>query len=323
MVILSDYIRKEFFVNTTENNTELNKIGIIPIFKKLRRQNIELIKIGVLTGSIIIIPTSAYPSFQDKALKLGITKINSSAVPYDPSYIQIYQSEQLKNDIIHIVMQIFQSGEIEVLIGTKSLLVEGWDAPAINSLILASFVGSFFLSNQMRGRAIRTQNGNIDKTGNIWHLVTIDQTSKTGGDDFDLLKRRFRGVSFKEDAGIENGTNRLNWPENIYLKEEAEKKNKEMFSYAADRESLKQRWEKALKSGVTLVEEIKISFKEEKEYKAVKSLYFYKTIGNFLAILASGLVGFGLESLEVLGRSANNINSIQDFLGHDKNYLSL
>lgn len=315
MVILSDYIRKEFFVNTTENNTELNKIGIIPIFEKLRRQNIELIKIGVLTGSIIIIPTSAYPSFQDKALKLGITKINSSLVPYDTNYIQINHSEQLKNDIIHIVTQIFQSGEIEVLIGTKSLLGEGWDAPAINALILASFVGSFVLSNQMRGRAIRTQNGNIDKTGNIWHLVTIDQTSKTGGDDFDLLKRRFRGfvgVSFKEDAGIENGTNRLNLPENIYLKKEAEKKNQEMFSYATDRESLKQRWEKALKSGVTLVEEIKIPFQEEKEYKAVKSLYFYKTIGNLLAILASGLVGFGLESLEVLGRSANNINSIQD-----------
>jgi superfamily II DNA or RNA helicase len=315
MVILSDFIRKEFFVNTSENTTKLNKIGIMPIFEKLRRQNIDHKKIGVLTGSIIIIPKSAFPLFQDKALELGITKINSSNVPYDTNYIQINQSEQLKNDIINIITQIFQSGEIEVLIGTKSLLGEGWDAPAINSLILASFVGSFVLSNQMRGRAIRTQNGNINKTGNIWHLVTIDQTSKTGGDDFDLLKRRFRGfvgVSFKENAGIENGANRLNLPENIYLKEEAEKKNKEMFSYAADRESLKQRWEKALKSGVTLVEEIKIPFKEEKEYKAVKSLYFYKTIGNLLATLGSGLVGFGLESLQGLGRVAKNIKSAKD-----------
>ena len=315
MVILSDYIRKEFFVNTSENNTELNKIGIIPIFEKLRRQNIDHKKIGVLTGSIIIIPKSALPIFQVKALELGITKINSSTVPYDANYIRINQSEQLKNDIINIVTQIFQSGKIEILIGTKSLLGEGWDAPAINSLILASFVGSFVLSNQMRGRAIRTQNGNINKTGNIWHLVTIDQTSTTGGDDFELLKRRFRGfvgVSFKENAGIENGTNRLNLPENIYLKEEAEKKNREMFSYAADRESLKQRWETALKSGVTLVEEIKIPFKEEKEYKAIKSLYFYKTIGNLLATLGSGLVGFGLESLQGLGRAAKNIRSTKD-----------
>ena len=31
---------------------------------------------------------------------------------------------------------------IKVIIGTKSLLGEGWDAPCVNSLILASFVGS-------------------------------------------------------------------------------------------------------------------------------------------------------------------------------------
>lgn len=315
MVILSDFIRKEFFVTATENNTELNKIGIIPIFEKLRRANIDNKKIGVLTGSIIIIPKSAYASFQAKAQQLGITNINSSQVAYDENYIQINQSKQLKNDIIHIITQIFQSGEIEILIGTKSLLGEGWDAPAINALILASFVGSFVLSNQMRGRAIRTQNGNLDKTGNIWHLVTIDQSSKTGGDDFDLLKRKFRGfvgVSFQENAGIENGINRLNLAENIYLKAEAEKKNKEMFSYAADRESLKQRWKVALETGVTLVEEIKIPFSEEKEYKAVKSFYLYKTIANLLATLVSGLIGLGIESLEVILKGAKNIKSAQD-----------
>jgi hypothetical protein len=32
---------------------------------------------------------------------------------------------------------------------TKSLLGEGWDAPCINALMLAGFVGSFVLSNQM------------------------------------------------------------------------------------------------------------------------------------------------------------------------------
>lgn len=315
LVILSDFIRKEFYINAPENNLELNKIGVIPIFEKLRRENKENKKIAVLTGSMIIIPVSAYPAFQSKATKYGINQINSSPVPFDSNYILISQTEQLKHDIVHIVTQIFQRGEIEVLIGTKSLLGEGWDAPAINSLILASFVGSFVLSNQMRGRAIRTQNGNGDKTGNIWHLVCIDPTSPTGGDDFDLLKRRFRsfvGVSFKEEPGIENGVGRLNLSENIHHKDEAERKNIEMFSLAGDRESLKQRWKTALETGVTLVEEIKIPFPEEKEYKAVKSMYLNKTIRNLLATLGSGLVGFGLESLQDLGRVARNIKTTQD-----------
>lgn len=315
LVILSDFIRKEFYTNTPDNNLELSKIGVIPIFEKLRRENKENKKIAVLTGSMIIIPSSAYPAFEAKAAKHGITQINSSTVPFDSNYILISQTEQLKHDIVHIVTQIFQIGEIEVLIGTKSLLGEGWDAPAINSLILASFVGSFVLSNQMRGRAIRAQNGNGEKTGNIWHLACIDSTSPTGGDDFDLLKRRFRsfvGVSFKEEPGIENGIGRLNLPENIHHKEEAEKKNLEMFIQAGDRENLKQRWKEALATGVNLVEEIKIPFHKEKEYKAVKSMYLIKTIGNLLATLGSGLVGFGFESLSGLGRAARNIKTTQD-----------
>ncbi len=315
LVILSDFIRKEFFINAPENNLELNKIGIIPIFEKLRRENKDNIRIAVLTGSIIIIPLRAYATFETKAAKYGITQINSSPVPFDSNYILISQTKQLKHNIVHIVTQIFQLGEIEVLIGTKSLLGEGWDAPAINSLILASFVGSFVLSNQMRGRAIRTQNGNDNKTGNIWHLVCIDPTSPAGGDDFDLLKRRFRsfvGISFKEEPGIENGIGRLNLSVNIYQKEEAEKKNVEMFSYAGDRESLKQKWKKALETGVTLVEEIRIPFPEEEDYKAVKSMYLNKTIGNLLATLGSGLVAFGLENLQGLGKVARNIKSMQD-----------
>lgn len=315
MVILSDFIRKEFFINAPENNLELNKIGIIPLFENLRRANHENKKIAVLTGSLIIIPRSAYPAFEAKAASIGITQVNSSPVVYDPNYILIQQTERLKHDIVHLVTQIFQTGEIEVLIGTKSLLGEGWDAPAINSLILASFVGSFVLSNQMRGRAIRSQNGNSSKTSNIWHLACIDPTSETGGDDFELLKRRFRsfvGVSFKEVPTIENGIERLNLSENFQLKKEVEKKNAEMFSHAATRENLKNRWEKALKNGVRLVEEIKIPFKEEKEYKAIKTLYFHKTIGNLLAALGFGFVGFGLESLQSLGRIAKNIRSVQD-----------
>ena len=315
LVILSDFIRKEFFINASENNLELNKIGVIPIFEKLRRANKENKRIAVLTGSMIIIPVSAYAAFEVKAAKYGITQIKSSPVPFDNTYVLINQTEQLKHDIVHIVTQIFQQGEIEVLIGTKSLLGEGWDAPAINSLILASFVGSFVLSNQMRGRAIRTQKGNGSKTGNIWHLACIDPTSATGGDDFDLLKRRFRsfvGVSFQKEPGIENGIGRLNLSENIHHKEEVKKKNIEMFSYAGDRESLKQRWKTALETGVTLVEEIKIPFPEEKEYNAVKSMYLNKTIRNLLATLGSGLVGFGLESLQGLGRAARNIRTTQD-----------
>lgn len=81
--------------------------------------------------------------------------------------------EGASKERVALLTEMFEKGFINILIGTKSLLGEGWDSPCINSLILASFVGSFMLSNQMRGRAIRVDRNNSHKVLNIWHLVTV------------------------------------------------------------------------------------------------------------------------------------------------------
>lgn len=316
MVILTDYIRKEFLVSSTENDLELTKIGVIPIFEKLRRTNADNKKIGILSGSIVIIPKSALPALQSEAIKFGISTIQTSTLPFDQNYLQITQTEQLKNDVIHLVTHIFQSGEIEILIGTKSLLGEGWDAPAVNTLVLASFVGSFVLSNQMRGRAIRAQRDNPGKTGNIWHLVTVDPTSVSGGSDLDLVKRRFKsfvGISLNEDPNIENGIGRLSLPEKIHSNQAIAQINAKMMDYSIDRERLKHLWKKAIDSGETLIEEIKIPFSEEKPYKSIKSIYLNRTIASLLITLGSGVGLYLLEALQTLGRSARRMKTPHDF----------
>ncbi|MFV0346867.1 MAG: DEAD/DEAH box helicase family protein [Bacteroidales bacterium] len=303
LVVLTDFIRKEYFALSAENNLELNKIGVIPIFENLRRNNTENRKIGILTGSIVIIPTSAHEILKTAAAKYGIESLSTSSVQYDSNYLVINQNEQIKHNIVHLITQIFEQGEIEVLIGTKSLLGEGWDAPAINTLILASFVGSFMLSNQMRGRAIRTQKNKTDKTGNIWHLVCIDPTVATGGDDFEKLQRRFRnfvGISFDKIPEIENNIGRLNLPESFSKKEVVDEKNAEMFASAADRASLKKRWSTAISGGKGLVEQVKILFTGNMPLQKVKTLYLRKTIANLAATLTSAAVGYAISVQNLL-----------------------
>src|SRR5438874_12765815 len=88
---------------------------------------------------------------------------------------------------------------------------EGWNAPFINTLMLTSIVGSFMLSNQMRGRAIRVDSARPQKTANIWHLVCAEPGIFGPGDDYELLVRRcsaFAGVSATAQV-LENGTDRL------------------------------------------------------------------------------------------------------------------
>ena len=188
------------------------------------------VPMAVLTGSLVIIPTAAKEPLE----KL----IPSSRLSYE-IVGQLRQDQYLKvnisgsyHDLVTALTQLFQDGYIKVIIGTKSLLGEGWDAPCVNSLILASFVGSFMLSNQMRGRAIRVWPDNPDKTSNIWHLVSINLSPRKWFEfqdderkydetlelqlyalspDLDLLDRRmtqFLGLHYQEPT-IESGIDPL------------------------------------------------------------------------------------------------------------------
>ena len=317
MVILTDFIRKEYLVNETENNLELNKIGVMPIFEKLRRTNDKCMKIGVLSGSLIIIPQSSVETLMAVSTKNNIFDISTTALTYDSDYVIVTTSEKNKHLIIQLITTIFEQGEIQVLIGTKSLLGEGWDAPTINSLILASFVGSYVLSNQMRGRAIRTDRNNPEKTANIWHLVCVDKTTTDGGSDIELLKRRFKGfvgITNHDEVNIENGIRRIGLPQTIKDQNEISNSNYKTIELAEKRELLKERWNEALCNGVSLTEVIKIPFPEEKDYQEVKSLYYNKTIANLIAFSGAALLSFSEFILNSLFRSIRYMKSLQDFL---------
>lgn len=264
-LILCDYIKREFINNVGKEDVTINETGVIPIFELLRRQKIEGLKLGVLCGTIILIPESATGTLDYLLVD------HDATAKYQPlgetGYVQVQMSG--KNSlIVHLITLLFEQGEMQILIGTKSLLGEGWDSPCINSLILASFVGSFMLSNQMRGRAIRMFKNDPDKISNIWHLLCVEPgeistkgnltagyasswISKAAADtspDYEMLKRRFEsflGVSYTENV-IENGLQRLSIIKEPFTEENVNSINQQMLTMAADREALKEKWEKAL-----------------------------------------------------------------------------
>lgn len=290
MVILTDYIRKEFLSTDTHNHIPLTKVGVISIFEKLRRSNHNAKKIAVLTGSMVIIPTTCSEAFMTEFNKVSTGVVSFRPLTYDADFILVSIDFSAVNQIVNIITNLFTQGYINVLIGTKSLLGEGWDAPAINSLILASFVGSYVTSNQMRGRAIRTQQGNNNKTANIWHLVCTDASLHGGGRDFDLMKRRFKafvGVNYCNEPMIENGISRLRMPENIFEKDELDKINQQTYDLASQRELLLKRWTDALQKGNVLIEEIKVGDLHEKEIEKQKLIHVKRRHKSVAAAVAS------------------------------------
>jgi hypothetical protein len=184
---------------------------------------------------------------------LGIKAHDLFVTPltHDPTYSSVEIHGEYYRGAVRLITSVFEQGAISVLVGTKSLLGEGWDAPCINTLVLASFVGSFVLSNQMRGRAIRVDSTQPLKTANIWHLVCAEPGLFGPGDDYELLVRRcsaFVGVSATACV-IENGTERLGFGHPPFTSDQLTQINARTCQRALDRPRLREQWEDALKAG--------------------------------------------------------------------------
>lgn len=314
MVVLTDYIHKASFPKKKEERESLNRIGVVPIFEAIRRCSIDGIEPGILSGSLVVIPSQSRDLLEEVASGMGIepNMLRYSPLAHDEKYCSLNIIGTDKQKIVRLITRLFSKGGIKVLVGTKSLLGEGWDAPSINSLILASFVGSYILSNQMRGRAIRIQEGNPEKTANIWHLVCIEQGQKELSEDMEMLSRRFKsfvGVSFKENV-IENGIGRLDLGQPPYSKMRIKSICSAMVKKAQDRNRLRAEWDEALKDGKSgqLSGEITASY-----FTLPRGFVFANTI---LAVFWQGLFwgAFSFSQLMRMSSSSSGKTTLRGFL---------
>ena len=266
LVILADYIKYEV--------QDCSALGVIPIWQTLtERKDISL---GVLTGSVILIPSAILDKFNEYIKQNNLEKdVSATVFNRNPNYFKISMSGSKKAIIVRLITQMFNEGYLTVLVGTQALLGEGWDAPSINSLILSSTVSSYMLSNQMRGRAIRIDKNNPGKVANIWHLASIKILSnweqfKQGMPSastaeleppaqlFDCaqLVQRFKGYeapTIKEPYTIENGLDRI-LPDKFKFAMATRGLNEKDFlnlnitmeSLAKDRALIKKSWEEGL-----------------------------------------------------------------------------
>jgi hypothetical protein len=252
-VVLTDFIRKSELPRSIEETPGFEDIGVVPIFETLRRAGIPDVRLGVLCGSLVIIPESSKECVIRTAAAIGIEQedLAFQAMPYAPNYLLVEITGGYHQGSVRLMTAAFEQGGITVLIGTKSLLGEGWDAPTVNTLILASFVGSYVLSNQMRGRSIRIDPASPGKAANVWHLVCVEPGPFGPGDDYALLTRRcsaFVGVS-ATSATIENGTERLGLGHPPYTEQQIADLNIKTVHRALDRAWLRRSWDEALASG--------------------------------------------------------------------------
>lgn len=309
-VVLTDFIRKSELPRAGEEAPEFEDIGIVPVFEFLRTEGVAKMQLGVLSGSLVIVPSNAVGMVRESAATLGIRAQDLCIAPmeHDASFSTVELAGERARSVVRLITSVFEQGGITVLIGTKSLLGEGWDAPCINTLVLASFVGSFMLSNQMRGRAIRVDPRQPQKTANIWHLVCAEPGLFGPGDDYELLVRRcsaFVGVNATA-AVIENGTARLGFGQPPFRPEELDEINSRMRGRALDRDGLRKQWEDALKAGSVKQMSDGLQTPEELLPRGF-------VLANTIAALFFQSLYVFLAVLETLGRAAGRSRHTDDF----------
>ncbi|MDZ4373220.1 MAG: DEAD/DEAH box helicase family protein [Phenylobacterium sp.] len=272
MVILADHIRAGDLPASPEAEFRPSKPGVVPIFEHLRRAGVAVEHLGVLTGTLVLVPRRALPDLGTLVRDLGIdpTWVRTFDVAACPDHVRIELAGPSSARLVTLVTALFARGAVRILVGTQSLLGEGWDAPALNSLVLASNTASFMLSNQMRGRAIRVDPNNPGKVAQIWHLATVEPLPEgllshaisllnwgelmddgpPGLSDLALLRKRFRafeGISNGPSLLIESGIGRLG----LNLGEDFRLTNERAFAAAADRDDVRRKWSESLGAGGT------------------------------------------------------------------------
>lgn len=256
LLVLTDYIKKES-VSLIGTEKEFDSVSVVSVYETVRRLGVSS---GALSGSLIILPRSCSVPLEQYGAKFRMADTADRQVC-------VFSFEGDNKEKVDYVSRLFEEGYINVLVGTKSLLGEGWDAPFVNTLILASFVGSFVLSNQMRGRAIRTYSGDSQKTANIWHLVTVERPQLTArtfrerrlhkwqGEpdisqsyDFKMLSRRFECFAAPdyETGEIRSGIGRIATIRPPFDEEGIARINRDMIDRSSRREELYKTWRDGL-----------------------------------------------------------------------------
>jgi superfamily II DNA or RNA helicase len=115
----------------------------------------------------------------------------ATATPAEPGVAEITGTAGWEpRRYVPLVTAFFASGGTQCLIGTRALLGEGWDAPAVNVVVDLTAATTATSVVQARGRALRLDAGWPGKVADNWGVVCVTDDHPKGTADYDRLVRK-------------------------------------------------------------------------------------------------------------------------------------
>ncbi|MCK9247768.1 MAG: DEAD/DEAH box helicase family protein [Solirubrobacteraceae bacterium] len=111
---------------------------------------------------------------------------------------------------VHAAGRALADGTTRVVVGTRGLLAEGWDAPRLNVVVDLTTVAADVSVRQLRGRALRLDPGDPDKVASNWDVVCLASDLARGTADYERFVRRHGHLHAPcEDGSIETGVSHV------------------------------------------------------------------------------------------------------------------
>ena len=111
---------------------------------------------------------------------------------------------------VPLLTRYFEDGQTNLLVGTRGLLGEGWDAKRINVLIDLTAASTSISVHQMRGRSLRLDPALPRKVANNWDVVCVESEHPKGEADYSRFVRKHRNYYAPTLAGeIESGVSHV------------------------------------------------------------------------------------------------------------------
>jgi superfamily II DNA or RNA helicase len=147
---------------------------------------------------------------------------------------------------VELATRVLESGVCGVLIGTRALLGEGWDCPAVNCLVDMTVAATGVSVQQMRGRSLRLDPDDPQKLASNWDIVCVAPDLTRGSADYDRFVRKHLHLYAPADDGeIEAGPSHVHPELGPFAPPAADRftdVNRAMLARAADRGEALDRW---------------------------------------------------------------------------------
>lgn len=163
----------------------------------VREAGLDGLGIALVTGRTVAGNSSAASAIITAATARGVDVTAEQSGPGVHTLAGRWSPRQW----VAVVTALLESGTIGILVGTRGLLGEGWDATSVTTLVDLTTATTPTAVVQTRGRALRLDPRRPDKVAHTWSVVCVDDQHPRGRQDWDRFVRKHDGYLGIDDAG--------------------------------------------------------------------------------------------------------------------------